>query len=173
MKPDYYEILGVSRDATADQIKKAFREQAFKFHPDRNPANAAAEERFKSLNEAYSVLGDPAKKNQYDSGAYNDNPYNQAGPAYQDPFGQFTWRYYNPFEEAEQWKRQAGPQDPATRREAVELLVKSILTFLVGVLLLRLSFVFGIFGLIICLTAIGRGFVNSLKALRLLFSLRQ
>jgi len=64
---DYYEILGVSRDASADQIKSAYRKAALKWHPDRNPANkAAAEENFRSASEAYSVLSDPQKRSTYD-----------------------------------------------------------------------------------------------------------
>ncbi len=66
-KKDYYEILGVSRDADDKQLKKAFRKLARKYHPDLNPNNKAAEQRFKELNEAYEVLGDPAKRKQYDS----------------------------------------------------------------------------------------------------------
>jgi molecular chaperone DnaJ len=63
---DYYEVLGVSRGAGDAEIKKAFRQLALKHHPDRNPGDAAAEERFKAINEAYAVLSDPDKRAQYD-----------------------------------------------------------------------------------------------------------
>lgn len=63
---DYYEILGVPRDASAEQIKRAFRKLALKWHPDRNKNNPAAEERFKAINEAYEVLSDPEKRAKYD-----------------------------------------------------------------------------------------------------------
>ncbi|GAB4541884.1 MAG: DnaJ C-terminal domain-containing protein [Haliangiales bacterium] len=63
---DYYEVLGVERDAAEGDIKRAFREQARQHHPDINPGNAGAEERFKELNEAYAVLSDPKARSRYD-----------------------------------------------------------------------------------------------------------
>lgn len=66
MAKDYYELLGVDRNATEEDIKKAFRKQAIKYHPDKNPGDKAAEEKFKEINEAYQVLSDPQKKAQYD-----------------------------------------------------------------------------------------------------------
>ena len=66
---DYYEILGIKKDATDAEIKKAYRKLALKWHPDKNPNNREeAEEKFKKINEAYSVLGDKNKRNQYDHG---------------------------------------------------------------------------------------------------------
>jgi molecular chaperone DnaJ len=64
---DYYEILGVPRNASEQEIKSAYRKLALKFHPDRNPNDKAAEERFKEAAEAYSILGDPEKRHRYDT----------------------------------------------------------------------------------------------------------
>ncbi len=63
---DYYQILGVERSASADDIRKAYRKLAMQYHPDRNPGNKQAEEKFKEINEAYQVLSDKEKRTRYD-----------------------------------------------------------------------------------------------------------
>ncbi len=68
-RPDYYKTLGVDKKATADDIKKAYRKLARKYHPDRNPDDKEAEARFKEISQAHDVLGDPEKRKQYDTGA--------------------------------------------------------------------------------------------------------
>ena len=66
MSKDYYDILSVSKDVSQDEIKKAYRKLAFKYHPDRNKGDKDKEEKFKEASEAYQVLGDPQKRQQYD-----------------------------------------------------------------------------------------------------------
>jgi len=75
-KRDYYEVLGIPKDADDAAIKKAYRALAKKYHPDTNPGDAAAAEKFKEASEAYSVLSDPDKRRQYDqfgSAAFDGN----------------------------------------------------------------------------------------------------
>src|SRR4249919_2039110 len=73
-KEDFYKILGVKKDAKPDEIKKAYRRLARKYHPDVNPGDKAAEDRFKQMSEAFDVLSDPKKRKVYDRfGQYSDN----------------------------------------------------------------------------------------------------
>lgn len=107
-KRDYYDVLGVSRDADATQIKKAYRRLAKKYHPDTNPGDAQAEKNFKEVTEAYNVLSDAEKKKLYDQfghaafdesgaggyGAYGGFGGNGAGQSYGGAGGQGFWRSY-------------------------------------------------------------------------------
>jgi molecular chaperone DnaJ len=84
-KADYYEVLGVSRDASDQELKSAYRQQALKYHPDRNPGDHAAEERFKQASEAYQILSDADKSAAYDR--YGHAGVSGAGPGFGGPFG--------------------------------------------------------------------------------------
>ncbi len=107
-KKDYYEILGVKKSASADDIRKAFRKLARKYHPDVNPGDKVAEEKFKTLSEANDVLSDPKKRKIYDQvGFYSDNidaatadAYARAGGGAPGPRRGVPWRA----------RRRAGPE---------------------------------------------------------------
>jgi len=94
MAQDYYEKLGVKRDASADEIKKAYRKLALKYHPDRNPGDKAAEEKFKDISQAYEILSDADKRAKYDRfGEAAFSPGSGAGSSgagFQDPFDIFS-----------------------------------------------------------------------------------
>ncbi|MBD5285372.1 MAG: molecular chaperone DnaJ [Bacteroides sp.] len=99
-KRDYYEVLGVSKNATPEELKKAYRKLALKYHPDKNPGDKAAEEKFKEAAEAYDVLNDPDKRAKYDQWGHNMGPsgfgggggaggFHASGMSMEDIFSQF------------------------------------------------------------------------------------
>lgn len=97
-KRDYYEVLGVSKNASDDEIKKAYRKLAVKYHPDRNPGDKTAEAKFKEINEAHEVLSDKQKRARYDqfghagvggAGGFSGNPFSGGG----NPFQNGTFNY--------------------------------------------------------------------------------
>jgi len=95
-KRDYYDVLGVAKNANADELKKAYRKNAIKYHPDKNPGDKAAEDKFKEAAEAYEVLSNPEKKQRYDqfghaanASAANGGGYGGGGMNMEDIFSQF------------------------------------------------------------------------------------
>lgn len=174
---DLYAILGVSKDATADQIKKAFKKLALQYHPDKNPNNPAAEEKFKKINAAYSVLGDEVKRRQYD--AYGTTGTDTTQNTYNTQRDYWDW-----FEQAQngsQWQNQQntqgsyysyyGPKQPTyTKKQAFQLIIRNTLS------LLALSF-FGKFllfifpiGPILCLIILVKSISGIFQGLQNLFT---
>ncbi len=190
---NYYEILGVSKNATADEIKKAYRTLAFKYHPDRNQGNAEAEEKFKQISAAYDVLGDEAKRRQYDMG-YSTDSYSSAGQSQQQYQRQYQYTYQNPFGEENFWEWFNGAQfrsrnqqtqntnnyynqydysnqanEPETKRDHLSMLFLKALQTFVGFTFFRFSWIIIPFGPIICIGVIVNGVSGVIKALKGLF----
>lgn len=87
-KQDYYEVLGVARTASVDEIKKAYRKKAVQFHPDKNPGNKESEEKFKEATEAYSVLSDAEQRSKYDQ--FGHAAFQSGAGGFQGGFGDFS-----------------------------------------------------------------------------------
>ncbi|MGI5174580.1 J domain-containing protein [Treponema sp. OMZ 840] len=193
---DLYTILGVSKNASADEIKKAYRDAAFKYHPDRNPGNAAAEDAFKKISAAYSVLGDEAKRAEYDRfgsvddyarSAYANGFYrNQSGFRYEnadgqsfdgDPFGFDFWSWYERTASENQNGRHTfyrytneEPDSSYTKKNAFSSLIRHIISAGAGLFFFRYSWILLPFGPILCLAAIINGVVGIARSIRILFS---
>ena len=98
-KRDYYKVLGISKNATQDEIKTAFRKKAREYHPDVNPNDPTAEEKFKEINEAYEVIKDPKTREQYNKFGHDFKRYEGVPPGWQPRSGsssQYTWSNSGP-----------------------------------------------------------------------------
>ena len=190
---NYYEILGVSKNATADEIKKAYRTLAFKYHPDRNQGNAEAEEKFKQISAAYDVLGDESKRRNYDLGGYSaENAYSNSSTQQQYQ-RQYQYTYSNPFGEENFWEWFNGAQfrnryqqtqrsqgnysqynysdenEKQTRSSYFSTFVLKVLQTIVGLMFFRFSWFIIPFGPIICIGVIFNGVFGAIRSLKGLF----
>ena len=179
---NYYETLGVSKNATADEIKKAYRTLAFKYHPDRNPGDKAAEEKFKQMTAAYDVLSDESKRRNYDLGGFETNNYSSENQQYQQR--QYQYTYNNPFGDENYWQWFSGAgragntqnydwnretEPKRTRSEYFSMFILKALQTFVGLTFLRFSWYIIPFGPIICICVIVNGITGLVQAVKGLF----
>ena len=186
---DFYEVLGVPKTASAEEIKKAYRKLAFKYHPDQNPGDKTAEEMFKKINAAYDVLGDENKRRQYDNGSFNPfqeyEQYQQQGQSYQgqsyqNPFGegQDFWSWFtNAYgagaqqqhqeQETQNWQQQSARHYRYTydKGTLIGYLMRNILKALGGILVMSIFPILGFIPGILLLSSGFRGVVHSVRLL--------
>ena len=187
---DYYADLGVSKNASADEIKKAYRKLAFKYHPDQNPGDKAAEEKFKKITAAYDVLGDEEKRRQYDNGGFNpfeqayggqenqSGTYQQWTGTYQNAYSDF-WSWFTNANAAQQKQEEQQPYEEYEsqphytyhyeykKRNVFTYLLSNVLKVLGGVLIIG---IFPFFGFIPGIIITASGIRGILRSIRLLLS---
>ncbi len=170
---DLYSVLGVSKTASSDEIKRAYRVLAMKYHPDRNPGDTVAEEKFKSISSAYSILGDEQKRREYDmrsdySYTTSQSSYNNSGTgSYYDPFAQwannsdsyntqFHRTYYTYTTSSDH-----NTNSNITKAEYFAMLIQKAIILMLCMFFFRFSFLFLPVGPLLCLF----GFVKSITGI--------
>ena len=188
---DLYEILGVERGSSPEQIKKAYRTLAMKYHPDRNPNDTEAEEMFKKVNEAYSVLGDEQKRKEYD--LYGSEQERMRQERSQYGYGQNSaqqqYTYYYQESPFEQWFRENQNRDwteqyenttrsyrRRTKGAGVGAIISGALMAVAGFIFFGYSWIIFPIGPILCIGAIVSGIADiagGIATLRINFSKRK
>mgnify|MGYP003520283117 FL=1 len=181
---NYYEVLGISKTASADEIKKAYRNLAFKYHPDRNSGDKVAEEKFKEINEAYDVLSDEKKRADYDSFGTSNSHYSGTNNSY-NRNNDFTneetfWNWFNGntsnsygnnntyrnyyYQSTNSYNKK---EDYVSKKSLFKTLLYKILQVFVGLFLTNVLWIIP-FGFIICIGIIINGVIGAGKALKAL-----
>ena len=181
---NYHEVLGISKTASADEIKKAYRNLAFKYHPDRNSGDKAAEEKFKEINEAYDVLSDEKKRADYDSFGTSNSHYSGTNNSY-NRNNDFTneetfWNWFNGntsnsygsnnsyrnyyYQSTNSYNKK---EDYVSKKSLFKTLLYKILQVFVGLFLTNVLWIIP-FGFIICIGIIINGVIGAGKALKAL-----
>ena len=189
---DYYEVLGVPKTASADDIKKAYRKLAFKYHPDQNPGDKVAEEKFKQVTAAYDILGDETKRHQYDNAGYNpfaNSTYGEYGEqtqsqwqnTYQNAYSnEDFWSWFtnanyanqnkeqNPYEEEARYTRRTYRR--YTKSGYLNMLILKLIQTVLGMWSFRVSWILFPFGPLISVGIVIGGIAGVIRAIRGLLS---
>ena len=170
---NYYNILNVSNNADEDQIKQAYRTLAMKYHPDKNPDSKTAEEKFKRISEAYSVLSDPQKRRDYDLSM--SSPFSSSSRTY--TYGQDTNPFGDDIFSSNWWKNwrnvrseNAKKREKISRSEAFRILIRGIILTIVGLLLFKSIIFLGIFGFLLALSLVTEGVLRIRKGYMAIFN---
>ncbi len=187
---DYYSVLGISKNATQEEIKKAYRNLAFKYHPDRNPDNKEAEEKFKKISEAYDVLGDEKKRAEYDrfgsagSSYSSENSYYQNNyqnyyqqQSYSNPFGSEDsfWQWFNSSagqnsgRNTNYYYEYKNPEQNYSKKSLWTEFFMKVGQIIIGLFFFKFSWIIIPFGPLLCLGLLVTGFTGAVRALRLIF----
>ena len=170
---NYYDILNVPNTANEDQIKQAYRTLAMKYHPDKNQGNKIAEEKFKRISEAYSVLSDPQRRRDYD--LTMSSPFSSSGKTY--TYGQNTNPFGDDIFSSNWWKNwrnvrseNAKKREKISRTEAFRILIRGIILTIVGLLLFKSIIFLGIFGFLLALSLVTEGVLRIRKGYMAIFN---
>ena len=170
---NYYDILNVPNTANEDQIKQAYRTLAMKYHPDKNQGNKIAEEKFKRISEAYSVLSDPQRRRDYD--LTMSSPFSSSGRTY--TYNQNTNPFGDDIFSSNWWKNwrnvrseNAKKREKISRTEAFRILIRGIILTIVGLLLFKSIIFLGIFGFLLALSLVTEGVLRIRKGYMAIFN---